>query len=605
MNHIPDLWITSHGYLHRDRLRREAAAQACSHPIPVSAGEISERLGRLRSKLREKLRISETAHPLEYHVHGRIACAGYHILRVSFLSEPGIRVTGNLYIPDGEGAFPAVLNLHGHKLEGKIAPGVQARGHILAQSGIVTLSVDAAGAGERGETERQWEYHGAMKAAELFLGGDSLMGQQVRDNRRALDVLQSLPFVDPERIGVTGASGGGNQTMWLSAMDDRVKAAVIVVSVGSFEAYVGERNCMCETLPGGLGMAEEWEVLGLIAPHPLLIINALHDTPSFSYQPMSGTCRQVEEIYGLLDARERLDWRLIDMTHGYHKGPMQAMLGWMRQWLAEAPGDSPAKLPEWEAVTPEELLCYALGEWPEECRYQALRTVRCRPETAFQDPDKAQRELARLVGWEQPISGGRWLGRRIRPDGTQLGLVFTHRELPLPVVLKADWKAAKSEVRLILSPLGKGSAFVTAQWKAVNEDGILAVTADLPGVGELAWEEGDILGVRLHDTARACLWLGYTLVGEWAEAIATMCRAIQAEAPLARIHVVAEQEAVFAALLCRALQPGLEFALTEFGCPKSAGSPGNASIAWCVPGFLPWGDMARLRQLGANREAVE
>lgn len=124
-------------------------------------------------------------------------------------------------------------------------------------------------------------------------------------------------MIDGDKLGATGASGGGNQTMWLAAMDDRVKAAVPVVSVGSFRAYVGASNCMCETLPGGLELAEEWMVLGLIAPRALLIMNALHDQPAFAYGPMSSTCRQVEEVYSLQGARERFDSRLIDMPHGY------------------------------------------------------------------------------------------------------------------------------------------------------------------------------------------------------------------------------------------------------------------------------------------------
>lgn len=106
MNQIPDLWITSHGHLHRARLKREALAQACSDHIPVSAAESSKRLSDLHSKLREKLRISEMEYPLEYLAHGRIERTGDHILRVSFLSEPGISATGNLYTPDGEGHFP-------------------------------------------------------------------------------------------------------------------------------------------------------------------------------------------------------------------------------------------------------------------------------------------------------------------------------------------------------------------------------------------------------------------------------------------------------------------------------------------------------------------
>jgi len=600
MNPIPHLWSSPHGYLHRDRLRREASELARSHALPLSADELSERFSRLRAKLTGKLRLAPENSPLDFQIHGEIQRTGYLIQRVSFASSPGIRVTGNLYVPEGGGPFPAVLNLHGHWKQGKVAAHVQSRGHLLALHGIVTLTVDAAGSGERSEGEREWSYHGAMKAAELFLGGDSLMAQQIRDNRRGVDVLQSLPFVDAEKIGATGASGGGNQTMWLAALDVRIKAAVPVVSVGSFESYVTERNCLCETLPGGLRIAEEWEVLGLIAPRPLLIMNALHDRSSFGYEAMSATCRQLQEVYSLRDARECLDWRLIDMTHGYHEAPLQAMLGWMRHWLAGAPGSSPQALPEWVDVPEDELMCYPPGERPGECGYRAVRRVR-RLRCESVEPAgfaRARAELARLIGWNPPQSG-EWIAKRPRPDGTQAGAIFSSRDLPLPTVIRGDWPAAGGGVRLILSPSGKGREFVAKHWAEADEAGIFAVTADLPGVGELIWETEELPHAALHDTARACLWLGYTLVGEWAEAIAAICLVIRARAPHSRIEVIAEREAVFAALLCRALHPGADFDLREFDCPDSAGDPPTASLAWCVPGFLPWGDLPLLRRLGS------
>lgn len=573
--------------------------QASAHAVPVCKAQVDERLLGLRLKLEEKLHLAQAECPLDLQYHGSIACDGYEIQRVSFLSEPGVRITANLYIPEGQGPFPAVLNMHGHHRQGKIAAAVQARGHILALRGIVVLCVDAAGAGERAETIHEWSYHGAFKAGQMLLAGDSLLAQQIRDNRRALDLLSSLAFVDKERIGATGGSGGGNQTMWLTALDERVKAAVIVVSVGSFEAYVTERNCMCETLPGGLSLAEEWEVLSLAAPRPLLIINALHDMPAFGYGPMSATCRQLEEVYALHDARGKLDWRLIDMTHGYRTAPLQAMLGWMQHWLAGKPGTSPQPLPQWTALPEDELLCYPPEKRPEECRYPRLRQIRqshhCDNQSAAATKS-AKEKLAQMVGWVQPVAGD-WLCKRTLADGAQAGAVFTPRSLPLAVAVSGSWQAAGSEVRLLLCPTGKHSAFVAQQWRLAGEAGVLAVAADLPGVGELAWEEHGVDGTRLHDTSRACLWLGYTLAAEWAEAIGALCLAIKQQAPQARIRIFAEHEMVFAALICRALLPAADFELVEFECPDSAATPSVTSMAWCVPGFVSWGDLPLLRQL--------
>lgn len=599
---IPQLWSSSHGFLHRDRLLREAAVQASAHALPISPENVTARLQSLRETLVKKLHLAVDEYPLDVQFHGDVVRDGYKVRRISFASAPGIRVTGNLYLPDGPGPFPAVLNFHGHWMQGKIAPRVQARGHLLALHGMVALTVDAAGSGERAEEERTWTYHGGMKAADLLLSEDSLLGLQIRDNRRAIDVLQSLSFVDSDKIGATGASGGGNQTMWLAAMDERIKAVVPVVSVGSFEAYVCSHNCLCETLPGGLAITEEWGVLGLIAPRPLLVINALHDQPAFGYEAMSVTCRQVEEIYILKGARECFDTRLIDMQHGYHAPALRAMLGWMRYWLADVPGPVGA-LPEWCSIPEEDLLCYPPGERPAACGYRATREVirSLRPQDKHDNPAQARHRLATLIGWKTPLTTGDWALKRVLADGSRIGAVTSSRGLPVPVVVSGDWDSADAEIRVILSPQGKDSSFVAEQWQAARVAGSLAVTGDLPGVGELAWEvETD--SIRFHQTARACLWLGYTLVGEWAEALSGLCLLLKAKAPQARIHFFAEEEMVFAALLCRALHPETEFILTESHAPASLKELNSSSLAWCVPGFLPWGDLELLRTLGQGQQ---
>ena len=146
--------------------------------------------------------------------------------------------------------------MSGHSRNGRLG-STQSHGYTLALNGYVAITVDPWGAGERTTKYRLYVYHGANLGASLLNIGESLMGLQITDNMRAVDLLCSLPYVDPEKIGATGASGGGNQTMWLAAMDERIKAAVPVVSVGTFESYVMGHNCICETLPDGLTFTEE------------------------------------------------------------------------------------------------------------------------------------------------------------------------------------------------------------------------------------------------------------------------------------------------------------------------------------------------------------
>src|SRR5262249_61862095 len=99
---------------------------------------------------------------------------------------------------------------------------------------------------------------------------------------RAVDYLCSRPEVDADRLGITGASGGGNQTMYAGSLDERFKAVVPVCSVGTYQAYLHAACCVCEVLPGALRFAEEGDVLSLVAPRALLVVNATRDAYQFS-----------------------------------------------------------------------------------------------------------------------------------------------------------------------------------------------------------------------------------------------------------------------------------------------------------------------------------
>src|SRR5205807_4425715 len=116
----------------------------------------------------------------------------------------------------------------------------------------------------------------------LWPSGQTLLGMQVYDNRRAVDYLCSRPEVDRQHLGITGASGGGNQSMYAGALDERFSAVVPVCSVGTYQAYLRAACCVCELLPGALRFAEEGDVLALVAPRALLVVNATQDAFQFS-----------------------------------------------------------------------------------------------------------------------------------------------------------------------------------------------------------------------------------------------------------------------------------------------------------------------------------
>ncbi len=607
---IRDVWKSNMGWRHQDRLRQEAQELSIRHHPPVSKRAWEKRSAEIKDRVSAALHLQKDPTPADFRVHHSIAREGYRIDMVSYASgSPDIRITAALYVPDGDGPFPAVLNLHGHVGHGKIATSVQQRGHILAQNGFVVLSSDAPGSGERSFGERTSHYHGGLAGAALYLIGDSLLGWQVRDNRRSIDVLCDLPFVNADRIGVTGESGGGNQTMWVSAYDERVKVCVPVVSVGSFESYVTARNCICETLPGGLIDMEEWELLGLVAPRPLLLLNAYQDTsPAFNVEPATRTAASLREIYRLWKADGQFDLRVLNTTHGYWPEMLSAMLGWMKYWLqGEGPGFS-LPLP---VVVPEEidnLRVFPLGSWPAKTQLfsankETLLAALPPSIRGNKDADTLRNDLAKCAGYitvdragEVEESDDATVGKQKR------AVLVSPRGTLLPVVMRDD-ADPNSAVTLIFGSAGKAGAFSRERFEAATT----AITIDLPGLGELVWEEGaaTLGGATLHDTARACLWLGYTLAGEWAECVASLARWAVNRFPGRTIKIAADADAALAVLLAAALDSvarGCELELE--GLPTSAVDyyrSTEGSMAMMIPGLLVWGDLDLMRHLAIEK----
>lgn len=261
------------------QLKKMAVLAAASLPLPSSQSEWTQYRQNLKLKIEKKagVYINHTL-PLKMRETGQIQMDGFSISNIFFQTRPEVYATASLYVPKGQGPFPAVVVTHGHWPDARRSEIFQSVAEVLASSGYVALVIDAWGTGERCTEEGKQEYHGANLGASLMNAGESLLGMQLTDNIRAVDLLSSLKYVDKNHIGATGASGGGNQTMWLAALDERIKAAIPVVSVGTFQSYIMNSNCVCELLPQGLTYTEEAAVLGMIAPRALKIFSAKNDT---------------------------------------------------------------------------------------------------------------------------------------------------------------------------------------------------------------------------------------------------------------------------------------------------------------------------------------
>ncbi len=174
--------------------------------------------------------------PVNVRITGTIKKEGYRIDKIVYEPMPGYYVTGCLYVPDGiKGKAPAILNVIGHNQEAFRAPLYQVINFNLVKKGMIVFAIDPPGQGEHvqyfdpkinfssiGYTVIEHCYFGNQ----CFLSGSSAARYFIWEGMRAIDYLVTRKDVDPERIGVTGFSGGGTVTSYISAFDDRVKVSV-------------------------------------------------------------------------------------------------------------------------------------------------------------------------------------------------------------------------------------------------------------------------------------------------------------------------------------------------------------------------------------------
>jgi cephalosporin-C deacetylase-like acetyl esterase len=291
--------------------------------------------------------------PLNPRVIGTIERPGYRIEKVTFESRPRLYVTANLYVPAGTGRKPGILGPLGHSANGKAWPSYQKLFSNLARKGYVVLAYDPFGQGER------IEYPGSRPGQTAIGGGGTseheyagrrliLLGAnfglfRAWDGIRGIDYLLTRPEVDPDRIGCCGQSGGGTMTQFLSALDNRIRVAV--VSMGNTEnlaqaeveppgsADDAEQNIV-PALARGVDRAD---LLYAFAPKPLLMGITLHDAGhTYSPEYVSESLDFLDEYkraYGILGAADRVALQATTVSHGYVYEMRRATYAWFNRWF--------------------------------------------------------------------------------------------------------------------------------------------------------------------------------------------------------------------------------------------------------------------------------
>ncbi|HXH49179.1 MAG TPA: hypothetical protein VNM47_07520 [Terriglobia bacterium] len=295
-------------------------------PAPQSAGQWTEEEARLRKQILDEVAFhgwpeAWVNSPPKFEDMGEVPGGnGYRMRKLRFEIVPGFESTAILYEPlNVSGKAPAILNVNGHDPLGKAAEYKQKRCINFAKRGIYALSLEWIGFGELRNPENAHEF-----GADLDLVGSNVLGLFYLAMRRGLDYLATLPQVDPGRLGVTGLSGGGWQTITLSSLDPRVSVMVEVAGFGPLQTIIThpvDTDCDEQDPPDLLRGRDYTSYVAMRAPRPTLLIHNAEDTCCFRADLVKPYIyEQLQPFFSLFGQPDNLAWyeNRDPGTHNYY-----------------------------------------------------------------------------------------------------------------------------------------------------------------------------------------------------------------------------------------------------------------------------------------------
>jgi dienelactone hydrolase len=302
--------------------------------------------------------------PLNARVTGVVQREGYTVEKVIFESLPGFYVTALLFLPaDAPRPYPAVLVPCGHSDTGKAFDLYQRVGALMALNGMAAMVFDPIDQGERSQyLDANGKAPIRGTRAHTMLGvGSILLGQntarfEIWDGMRAIDYLQLHPEIDPTKIGCTGNSGGGTQTAYLMALDERIAAAAPCCYITTFERLLNTIGCQDaeQNIFGQLAFGmDHADYVMMRAPRPTLIGCATRDF--FDIGGTWETFRRAKRLYTRMGAAERVDIVEADETHGFSLHLRNGAARWMARWLCGR--DEAVTEPNIVPLSPAEAQC--------------------------------------------------------------------------------------------------------------------------------------------------------------------------------------------------------------------------------------------------------
>ena len=509
--------------------------------FPFKTVDDAERWPERQQAIRRRILLSQGLWPmptksdLNAVVHGRVERDDYVVDRVFFESIPGHFVTGSLYRPKGkQGPFPAILSPHGHwnngrfyqasdsQVQSDLAIGaerfeaaakhpIQARAVQLARMGCMVFVYDMTGNADSiqiGHRPDRWEHLDRKQdwgffTAQAELRLQNMMGLQTWNSIRSVDFILSLDDVDATRIGVTGASGGGTQSMILGAIDNRITAAMPCVMVSTSM----QGGCTCENAPFLRIDQGNIDIAAAIAPRPM----GLTAADDWTVELKTKGYPDLLKLYSDLGHKDRLTAAFnIHFKHNYNHVNRTVMYGFFNRHF-QLGFKTPVLEQDFVPLTREEATVWT-DEYsaPEGDAIGDQHEVRILS-IAAADSDERLDEIVASAGTEddrvEEVLGGAWgtiLRKRFSDiDSVQMnemtehdsvsGLtiqtgLISHRHQRLPALVMSNKNAPRRGTIVWVTDRGKDGLYQGEQpiGMATNlaKAGYRIVTADLLGQGE-------------------------------------------------------------------------------------------------------------------------
>lgn len=536
----------------------------------------------VKGKLMESIGGLPERTPLNPKITGVIKKEGFRVEKLVYESMPGFYVTGCVFIPEKiKGKAPAVLNVIGHNQEAFRADLYQLLILNLVKKGIIVLAIDPPGQGEHvqyfdpeinfssvGYTVIEHSYF----SNQCFLTGYSSAKYFIWDGIRGIDYLISRRDVDPSRIGVTGFSGGGTITSYVSAFDERVKVSVPCSWATWYERLLETKgvqdgeSLFYHGLVNGLSFDDLIEVR---APKPTLMTAVSRDQ-YLNLQGARETLAEAGKAYAAFGMKDNLQLVEDDFMHWMTPEIRYRIYAFFMKHFNLA-GDPSEEVVDF--LKPEELKVTPTGQISTSYGGDMIFDVNKRlAEKLFMNLENsrknADKHLAQVKSKAKELSGyiiplnsdeGAFINGRYQREGYTVGkyAIMGEGDYAVPILLFVpDDKAAKHPAIVYIHSAGKAAeAKPGAEIEKLVRKGYIVAATDVLGVGETK-----NTAARASKDAYTAVLIGRSVVGVQAADIVRVVNYLKnlEEVDPSRIGAMALNEMCIPLIHAAAFEPSIK-----------------------------------------------